>query len=82
VNSLVEYQEIRRGKIPAVGQRIVEAEKQAAEAGDGKDPKKDAKRQRQLQAQVSDLRADLAGLRAKVSAVEGDPELSGLAAAH
>jgi arginyl-tRNA synthetase len=82
VNSLVEYQETRREKIPAVEQRITEAEKQVAEVGDGKDPKKDAKRLRQAEAQVSALRADLAGLRAKVAAVESDPELNQLATAH
>lgn len=82
VNSLVEYQETRREKIPAVEQRIVEAEKQVAEVGEGNDPKKEAKRLRQAEAQVSALRADLAGLQAKVAAVEEDRELSTLAAAH
>jgi arginyl-tRNA synthetase len=82
VNSLVEYQEARREKIPAVEQRIVEAERQLAQIGDGKDPKKEAKRQRQTESQLNDLRAELAGLRGKVANVENDPELSPLAAAH
>jgi arginyl-tRNA synthetase len=82
VNSLVEYQEARREKIPAIEQRTAEAEKQVAELSEAKDPKKDAKRLRQAEAQVNALRADLAGLRAKVAAVEDNPELSRLAAAH
>jgi arginyl-tRNA synthetase len=82
VNSLVDYQEARRAKIPALEQKIVEAERQLKEAGDGKDPKKDAKRQRQAEGQLNELRADLIGLKAKVAAVESDPELSQLAAAH
>jgi arginyl-tRNA synthetase len=82
VNSLVEYQEARREKIPAVEQRITEAQKQVAELSEGKDPKKDAKRLRQAEAQVNALRSDLAGLRAKVAAVDDDPELSQLAAAQ
>ena len=40
VNSLVEYHETRREKIPAVEQRIVEAEKQAAERGRRERPEK------------------------------------------
>src|SRR6476620_676551 len=36
VNSLVEYQETRREKIPAVEQKIVEAEQQTKQAGEGK----------------------------------------------
>src|SRR3954463_88695 len=82
VNSLIEYQEARREKIPGIEQRMVEAERQLVEVRDEKDPKKDAKRQRQAEAQVNDLRAELAGLRAKVTGVESDPELSQLAAAH
>src|SRR5262249_17272331 len=47
VNSLVEYQEARGEKIPAVEQKIAAAEQQLVNLGDGKDPKKDAKRKRQ-----------------------------------
>jgi arginyl-tRNA synthetase len=82
VNSLVEYQDARREKIPAIQQRIAEAEKQVAELSEAKDPKKDAKRLRQAEAQINALRSDLAGLQAKVAAVDGDPELSQLAAMH
>jgi arginyl-tRNA synthetase len=82
VNSLVEYQEARREKIPVVEQKIADAEKQVPTAGDGKDPKKDAKRQRQAEGQLSELRSDLRGLQAKVAAVENDRELCKLAEAH
>jgi arginyl-tRNA synthetase len=82
VNSLVEYQETRLEKIPAVERKIVEAELQTKQTGDGKDPKKDAKRLRQAEAQLRDLQADLASLRAKVASVDNDPELSQLAKAH
>jgi arginyl-tRNA synthetase len=82
VNSLVDYQEALREKIPAVEQKIAEAEKHGAEKSDEKDPKKEAKRLRQAEGQVSALRAELAGLKSKVAAVDSDPELSQLAAAH
>src|SRR6478609_8621897 len=54
VNSLVEYQETRREKIPAAERKVAEAEQQTKQVGDGKDPKKDAKRQRQAEAQLRD----------------------------
>jgi arginyl-tRNA synthetase len=82
VNSLVEYQESRREKIPAVEQKVAVAEKQLANVGDGKDPKKDAKRQRQAEGQLNELRSELAGLQAKVAAVDNDPESCKLAGAH
>jgi arginyl-tRNA synthetase len=82
VNSLVEYQETRREKIPAIEQRIVESEKQVTEVGDGNDPKKEEKRRRQAEGQLKDLRADLARLRAKVADIENDSELSKLAGVH
>lgn len=81
VNSLVEYQEARE-KISAVEQKIAAAEQQLANAGDGKDPKKDAKRQRQAEGQLSELRSDLAGLQAKVAAIDNDPELCKVAQVH
>jgi arginyl-tRNA synthetase len=82
VNSLVEYQEARRDKIPAVEQKVAAAEKQVANVGDGKDPKKDATRQRQAEGQLKELRSELARLEAKVAAVDNDPDLCKLAEAH
>jgi len=46
------------------------------------DAKKDAKRARQLESQLASLRSDLNDLRAKVAAVENNPEMSKLAAEH
>jgi arginyl-tRNA synthetase len=84
VNALVEYHEARREKIPALEQRIADAERQlaAARSGIGSDAKKDAKRLRQTESQQTDLRAELAGLRAKVAEIEDDPQLSELASVH
>ncbi len=82
VNSLVEYQEACREKIPAMEAKIAEAEKHVVAKGEGTDPKKEAKRQRQAEGQLKDLRDELANLQAKVAAVESDPELGPLAAAH
>ncbi len=82
VNSLVEYQEAIREKIPALEQRITEVDRLSKEPGDGKDPKKDAKRQRQLVGQATELRADLAGLKDKIASVQKDPLLSPLILAH
>src|SRR4051794_24773023 len=84
VNSLVEYQETRREKILAVTQRIAETEQQLAKSSEnaGGDAKKDAKRVRQLEANLSEVRGVLATLKAKIAAVENDGQLSALAAAH
>jgi arginyl-tRNA synthetase len=88
VNSLVEHHEIRREKIPALEKKLADAERQLAAlranapAADAKDAKKDAKRLRQAEAQLNELRTELAELNSKVGAVDSDPELSKLAAAH
>ncbi|HEY3392986.1 MAG TPA: arginine--tRNA ligase [Lacipirellulaceae bacterium] len=88
VNSLVEYYEIRKEKIPALEKSLADAERQLAAlranapAADAKDAKKDAKRLRQTEAQLNELRAELAELHRKVDAVDGHPDLSKLAAAH
>jgi arginyl-tRNA synthetase len=82
VNALVEYQESRREKIPTVEQKIAATEQQLACASDGRDPKKDAKRQRQAEGQLNELKSELTGLQAKVAAVDNDPELCKLAETH
>jgi arginyl-tRNA synthetase len=82
VNALVEYQEAIREKIPTLETRIADAARALEVGGDPVDPKKEAKRLRQAEGQLNDLRADLAGLRAKVADVENDPGLSKMAAAH
>ena len=88
VNTLVEYHEARNEKLPALERKISDAERQlgdlrAATAPlDPKEAKKEAKRMRQAEGQLNDLRAELAALLAKIDAVDKDPELSQLAAAH
>jgi arginyl-tRNA synthetase len=88
VNSLVEYHETKNAKIPALEKRIAEATKQtpdwsaAPAASDAKEAKSAAKKQRQHEAAISEMRGELAGLCLKVSRVEDDPELSKLAASH
>jgi arginyl-tRNA synthetase len=81
VNSLVEFHETRRDKIPAVEKRIVETERLLAQLAGAADPK-EAKRARQVESQLNSLRSDLAELKNKVAAVENDARLSKLAAEH
>ncbi len=61
VNALVEYQEARCEKIPVLEQRIADAERQltTAKSGGTSDPKKEAKRLRQAESQLNDLRPSL-----------------------
>jgi arginyl-tRNA synthetase len=82
VNSLVEYYEAKREKIPALEKRIAAAEKELSQAAESGDAKKDAKRRRQAEGELKDLQAELVGLRAKVDGVDDDPQMSKLAAAH
>ena len=88
VNSLVEYHQTRNEKIPALEKRLAEAGSladgwsTAAVPSDPKEAKQAAKRQRQQDAEISNLRGDLAGLYMKVGAVDDDPQLTKLAAAH
>jgi arginyl-tRNA synthetase len=88
VNSLVEYHETRTEKVPALEKKIADAERQLtalranAPPADAKDAKKDAKRLRQAEAQLSELRTELSESQGKVDAIDNDPVLSKLAAAH
>jgi arginyl-tRNA synthetase len=82
VNSLVEYHEAREEKIPAIEKRIADAERHLAAPSGESDPKKEAKRRKQGESQLNDLRAELANLQAKVAAVKCDLELNSLAAEH
>jgi arginyl-tRNA synthetase len=88
VNSLVEYHQTRIQTIPALQRKIADAERQLAElrssapAGDSTDAKKEAKRLRQADGQLSELRTELADLESKVAAVDSNVELSKLAEAH
>ena len=88
VNSLVEYHDTRNEKIPALEKRIADAEQQAAHMAaaptpaDPKEAKHAAKRLRQQEGELVELRGELADLQAKTAAVDDDPQLSKLAAAH
>jgi arginyl-tRNA synthetase len=88
VNSLVEYHETCNEKIPALEQRIAEAEQQLpqlrqdAAAGDPKNGKQAAKKLRQAEEKLKELQGELDGLLAKVAAVEDDPAMRELAVEH
>jgi len=87
VNALVEYHEIRRDKLPATQQRIAELERQWAQlhkapAEDPRDAQRMKKRIRQLEGQLSELRAERDALGEKLATVEKDPTMARLAAEH
>ena len=88
VHQLIEYHAARDEKIPAIEQRIIEIATsleemhEATELEEPKERKKAAKRLRQAETQLSDLRATLDDLRKQVVAVEADPELALLSAEH
>jgi arginyl-tRNA synthetase len=88
VNTLVEYEETRLERVPALERQIAEAEDEVARLADEtrpadpKEAKKQAKRLRQAEGQVAQLRSELDELDSKLAAVESDPELSRLAAEH
>src|SRR6185503_18849228 len=74
--------EARDEKIPALEKRIADTERHLAAPSGESDPKKEAKRRKQGESQLNDLRAELANLQAKVAAVKCDLELNSLAAEH
>jgi arginyl-tRNA synthetase len=88
VNSLVDYHNTRNENIPALEKRIAAADK-AADGwsstplpADPKEAKQAAKKQRQQDAEIGELRGELAGLLVKVATIDDDSRLSKLAAAH
>jgi arginyl-tRNA synthetase len=88
VNSLVEYHETRNQKIPAAQAGIAGIEQQLAglraqsQTTDPKEAKQTAKRMRQVETQLTELRAELNALTDKVASIETNPNLAPLAAAH
>ena len=88
VNTLVEYHDIRRQQLPAMGEKIDEQEQKLADARETPEPadpkarKKWSKRLRQLESQLADLQGQQESLQEKLAAVEGDPKLAALAAEH
>jgi arginyl-tRNA synthetase len=88
VNSLVEYHEARREKIPALEKQIAETETQLAQlraaspSADAKEAKQATKRLRQVEGTLAGLFSELAALQEKVDAVDVDEARSDLAAKH
>ena len=88
VNSLVEYYDIRREKIPAIEKRIADTQEQIARLSaaptpaDPKEAKQAAKKLRQLEGQLAEAKAEFTLLQTKVAAVDRDPHLAKLANAH
>jgi arginyl-tRNA synthetase len=88
VNTLVEFHEMRKEKIPALEQKISAVQREHSRLRmatlplDPKEAKKDAKRLRQVEGAFVELRDELASLQAKVAAVEINPQLNKLAAEH
>lgn len=88
VNTLVEYHHTRNDQLPALERKIAECEQQLAAirsarpSADAKEAKKEAKRQRQLEVQLDDLRLALDDMRDKLAAVKLDPSLRELTELH
>ena len=88
VNQLVEYHQLKNTALGELDGRIAEAEAKAAElaaeaeAADEKHRKKAAKKARQAEGQVGDLRSDREALLAKIARVDDDADLAAKAAAH
>ena len=88
VNQLVEYHDTRQQKIPEIEKKVVEQVAlldqmhDATELEEPKQRKKAAKKLRQAEGHLADLRKNLDSLRQRVAMVEDDQELSQLAASH
>ncbi len=88
VSQLVDYHATRSQKIPAIEQQINEVVARLEEMHDAtelehdNDRKKAAKKLRQAEGQLVDLRKTLDGLRKTVALVDDDPKLAELAAEH
>jgi arginyl-tRNA synthetase len=88
VNSLVEYHDIRTTKLPATEKKLADVERQLGQMRSAppppveKDAKAHTKRLRQTESQLGELQGELAELKAMLDNVDGNPELSKIAAAH
>ncbi len=88
VNQLAEYHETRANKLPTVEKQIVDEAHHLEQLHDGtelEDPKKRKEHNKKIQQAenlLASLRETLDELRKKLAAVEDDPLLSKLAAAH
>jgi len=88
VNSLVEYYDTKHEKIPAIEKQIAEAQtllatlSTAPPPADPKEAKQAAKKLRQQESGLAELKAEFTTLQLKVAAVDKDPQLSKLAAGY
>ncbi len=88
VNQLIEYHDTRNRKIPDVQQQLAKQEQYVEQLStatlpvDPKEQKREAKRLRQAERQLADLRTELRDLEKKLAGVEDDPALSELARRH
>jgi arginyl-tRNA synthetase len=86
VSRLVDYHDSRAGRagyVERVAQRDAALERLKAQpAGDPAAAKKQAAAVRKAEAQCAEAREELAALDAKIRAVDDDPQLAALAAAH
>ncbi len=88
VNRLIEHEDQRDNQLPALRTKLAEQMERAQSlsappaTGDEKADKQHAKKVRQAEAVVSELRTELAELEAKLAAFAADPEQSRLAKAH
>ena len=86
VQQLIEYQQARQ-QLPASKQQVEDlqaqlAEQQAQQEAAESVDKKAAKRLRQLEGRISDLRSALSATEAKIASIDQDEVLSPLAAEH
>jgi arginyl-tRNA synthetase len=88
VNTLVEYHAAKNNDLPALIERIAKQEQivaalaKAEPSGDKKAEKEAAKKQKQAETTLAELKGEKASLEKKIAAVDGDKTLAPLAAAH
>ncbi len=88
VNQLVDYQETKNRKLPDIEKRIVDEAHcldrlhDSTELEDPREREEHAKRLQSSENTLAELRKELADMRRKLAAVEGDPQLSPLLADH
>ena len=88
VNTLVEYHNAKNNGLPALDeklanqQQVVEQLQAVESTGDKKADKAAAKKLRQAESTLSELKADRASLEGKIAAIDDDAKLAPLAAEH
>lgn len=88
VNSLVEYHAAKTNGLPGINERIAKQEQTVADlsaaepTGDKKADKQAAKKLRQAEAALGDLRKEKESIEKKIAAVDDDATLAAMAAEH